>query len=163
MGNGEGVEREADAAVYGQHLHTVVAVEGNALAAAVQGQVLADRERSGEGDRATTAEFDGVSAGRVVDGVAQGGVIAGIDGTGHGWLGVGRPAGKPEAGEHADPEQQGESDQACPGRETKGMWLIHEKCFFLSAARLGRLTNRLTMCSQVRGALHFSPAWCSFS
>ena len=42
MGNGEGVEREGDATVHGQHLHAVVAVEGNALPAAVQGQVHRD-------------------------------------------------------------------------------------------------------------------------
>ncbi len=68
MGNREGVEGEGDAAVHVQDPQAVVAVEGNALAAAVQGQVLVDQERLAKGDRATTAEGDGVSRGGVVDG-----------------------------------------------------------------------------------------------
>ncbi len=132
MGNSEGVEREGDAAVHGQHLHAAAAVEGDALAAAIQGQVVrADGERAGDGDGATTAEGDGVSAGRAADGAVQVGLITGADRNGRGWLGMGRPAGKPEAGEHADSQQQGQSDQARPGRETKGVWLTHDACSFL--------------------------------
>ncbi len=162
IGNGEGVEREGDAAVHDQHLHAVAARESDLLPAAVQGQVLADPKRRAEGDRATTAEGDGVSAGRAVDGVAQGGVIAGADDDGRGWLGVGRPAGKPEAGEHADPEQQGESDEARPGRETDGVLLIHDGCSFLCSSSAAWQTDGRSA-PRVRTGRQSWPACCCFS
>ncbi len=67
MGNGEGVEREADAAIHGEHLHAVATIEGDALPAAVQGQVLADGERADDGDGATTTERDRVPSGGAAD------------------------------------------------------------------------------------------------
>jgi hypothetical protein len=52
------------------------------------------------------------------------------DGGAGGCLGVGRLRGQPDAGEHAEPEQQDESDQARPGREMIRVWLVHDACSF---------------------------------
>src|SRR3989442_6100540 len=125
MGNGEGVEGEADAAVHGEYLHGVATIEGDALAAAVQRQVFADRECAADGDGPTTTECDRVPSG----GAAQDGAdpprtrlpTTVGDGQGGGWLGVGRARDKQAACQHADPEQQGDCDQARPGRETKSV------------------------------------------
>jgi len=67
MGNGEGVEGEGDAAIHGEHPHAVATIEGDALPAAVQGQVLADGERAGDRDGATTTERDRVKSGGAAD------------------------------------------------------------------------------------------------
>src|SRR5262249_8153391 len=60
MSNGEGLEGEGDAAIHGEHLRAVATIEGHALPAAVQGHVLADRQRATDRDGATTTELDRV-------------------------------------------------------------------------------------------------------
>ena len=60
VGNGEALEGEA-AAIDDQHLHLVLAIEGDALPVAIQGHAPVDRERAGEGDVATTGKGDGVA------------------------------------------------------------------------------------------------------
>ncbi len=67
MGNGEGLEVEGDAAIHGEHLRAVAAIEGDILPAAIQGQVLCDGERAGDGDGATTTERDCVPRGGAAD------------------------------------------------------------------------------------------------
>ena len=64
MSNGEGVEGEGDAAIDGEQLRAVAAIEGDVLPAAIESQVVrADGERAGDGDGATTTEGDRVSGG----------------------------------------------------------------------------------------------------
>ncbi|HEX6553438.1 MAG TPA: hypothetical protein VF026_11805 [Ktedonobacteraceae bacterium] len=125
MSNGKSREDEADAAVHGQDLYAVAAIEGDALPAAIQGHAPGDRERTGEGDIPTTTEGDGVASVLAVglaDRGVQVGLIAGTDRNGGGSM---RRAGQP-ACHHAQADEQAQPQhEAQPGRPTKGVWLIH--------------------------------------
>ena len=132
MGNGEGIEGEADAAFHGEHLHAVAAIQGNRLPAAIQGHASRDRERAGDDNIRATAEGDGVAA-VVAVGLTDSGLQLGVRTTiadGERALGM-RRTGQPTQHDAQADEQGQPAQQAQPGRETSRVWMGHEMGSFL--------------------------------
>ena len=61
MSNGKGLEGEGDAVIHIEHLRAVAPIEGDALAAAVQGHAASDLEGAAELDIPATGEGDDIA------------------------------------------------------------------------------------------------------
>src|SRR5256714_13442550 len=131
MGDGEGVEGQADA-IHEEHPYAVTAIERDALAAAGKGHAPVDRESAAELDIAAAGEGDDI-AGIVAVGLGDLGLQLGVRTTiadGESALGM-RRTGQPAQHDAQADEQGKPAQQAQPRRETSRVWMGHEMESFL--------------------------------